>query len=132
MKEMIEELYQGLNMGMEAIDHVIDKIEDQKMYDIVLHQRKHYADLKNRTQHLFPDVRDEMKNKMMMEMMVDMKLMHTSDQKIAKMLTEGSQQAVMKVTHLRNQNDLDASVLDCLNDFEDISQRYMEELKEFL
>ena len=36
----IEELLNGLNMGLVAIDHLIDKIENTQLRDIVLHQRK--------------------------------------------------------------------------------------------
>lgn len=43
----IEELLNGLNMGLVAIDHLIDKIENTQLRDIVLHQRKAYGDLKN-------------------------------------------------------------------------------------
>ena len=42
----IEELLNGLNMGLLAIDHLIDKIEDEKMRDVVLHLRKEFGDLK--------------------------------------------------------------------------------------
>ena len=132
-KEYVEELLKGLNIGMTAIDHVIDKIKNEQMRDIVLHQRKHYGDLKEKTQNLFPNTADDMKKKMMMEMMIDMQTMIPNDAKIAKMLTEGCNQSVMKMTHLINQNHrLDPSLKNCLNDFEDISKRYIEELKGFL
>lgn len=44
----IEELLNGLNMGLLAIDHLIDKIENDQLRDIVLHQRKAYGDLKTK------------------------------------------------------------------------------------
>lgn len=44
----IEELLNGLNMGMIAIDHLLDKIENEKLREIVIHQRKNYGDLKNK------------------------------------------------------------------------------------
>lgn len=132
-EEFVEELLKGLNIGMTAIDHVIDKIENKQLRDIVLHQRKNYGDLKEKTQNLYPRTVDEIKKKMMMEMMIDMKTIGANDAKIAKMLTEGCNQSVMKMTHLINQNhQLETSLKNCLNDFEDISKRYIEELKGFL
>ena len=129
----IEELLNGLNMGMIAIDHLIDKIENEKLRDIVLHQRKNYGDLKNKVHNSYPHVEDITKQKFMLESMIEMKTMLTDDAKIAKMLTEGSNQSVMTMTHLLNkENDIDQTLKRYCDDFEDISKRYIEELKEFL
>ncbi|MFR7591935.1 MAG: hypothetical protein ACLUVC_10855 [Longibaculum sp.] len=129
----IEELLNGLNMGMIAIDHLIDKIENEKLRDIVLRQRKNYGDLKNKVHNSYPHVEDITKQKFMLESMIEMKTMLTDDAKIAKMLTEGSNQSVMTMTHLLNkENDIDQTLKSYCDDFEDISKRYIEELKEFL
>ena len=51
----------------------------------------------------------------------------------AKMLTEGSNQAIMTMTHLLNKEEnVDPKIKAFADDFEDISKRYIEELKEFL
>ena len=93
----IEELINGLNMGKIAIDHLVDKIENRKLKEIAVHQRK------------------------------------SDDAKIAKMLTEGSNQAIMTMTHLLNKEEnVDPKIKAFADDFEDISKRYIEELKEFL
>ena len=59
----IEELLNGLNMGLVAIDHLIDKIENTQLRDIVLHQRKAYGDLKNKLTRDFALAEDHIKNK---------------------------------------------------------------------
>lgn len=129
----IEELLNGLNMGMIAIDHLVDKIEDTKLRDIVLSQRKNYGDLKEKIQRSYPSAEDEVKNKFMLESMIEMKTLLTDDSKIAKMLTEGSNQAVITMTHLLNKEEhVDTTLKSYADDFEDISKRYIEELKEFL
>ena len=69
----------------------------------------------------------------MLESMIEMKTLLTDDAKIAKMLTEGSNQSVMTMTHLLNrEQDIDQTLKSYCDDFEDISKRYIEELKEFL
>lgn len=129
----IEELLNGLNMGMIAIDQLVDKIKDTKLRDIVIHQRRHYGDLKEKIMQTSPHVEDEVKNKFMLESMIKMKTILTDDAKIAKMLTEGSNQAIMTMTHLLNKEEhVDMRIKSYANDFEDISKRYIEELKEFL
>ena len=129
----IEELINGLNMGKIAIDHLVDKIESRKLKEIAVHQRKNYDDLKEKIMQTFPHSEDEVKNKFMLESMIEMKTILSDDAKIAKMLTEGSHQAVMTMTHLFNKEEnVDPKIKAFADDFEDISKRYIEELKEFL
>ena len=129
----IEELLNGINMGMIAIDHLVDKIENTRLRDIVIHQRKAYGDLKEKIQRQFPQADDNIKQKFMLESMIELKTMLTDDAKIAKMLTEGCNQAIMTVTHLLNkENNIDMKLRSCVNDFEEISEKYLEELKAFL
>ena len=129
----IEELLNGINMGMIALDHLVDKIENARLRDIVFHQRKAYGDLKEKIQRQFPQVDDKIKQKFMLESMIELKTMLTDDAKIAKMLTEGCNQAIMTVTHLLNkENNIDMKLRSCVNDFEEISEKYLEELKAFL
>ena len=119
----IEELLNGMNMGMIAIDHLVDKIENARLRDIVIHQRKAYGDLKEKIQRQFPQVDDKIKQKFMLESMIELKTMLTDDAKIAKMLTEGCNQAIMTVTHLLNkENNIDMKLRSCVNDFEEISE----------
>ena len=129
----IEELLNGLNMGLLAIDHLIDKIEDSHLCDIVLHQRKAYGDLKNKITQDYPQAEDHIKNKMMLESMIEMKTLLTDDAKITKMLIEGSNQSVMTMTHLLNKEEhVDQKVKQYTDEFEKISQKYITELKPFL
>lgn len=129
----IEELLNGVNMGIIAIDHLTDKIEDDKLRDVVIEQRKAYEELKEKIQRQYPNSHDEIKQKFMLESMIELKTMLTTDSKIAKMLTEGCNQAIMTVTHLLNKKGtIEPKLRSCVNDFEDISERYLEELKSFL
>jgi len=129
----IEELLNGLNMGMIAIDHLVDKIQSERLREIVIHQRKAYGDLKEKVQKSFPSAEDETRNKFMLETMIEMKTLMRDDPKIAKMLTEGSNQAIMTMTHLFNKGEnIDLKVKVYADEFEDISKKYIEELKSFL
>ena len=129
----IEELLNGLNMGLVAIDHLIDKIENTQLRDIVLHQRKAYGDLKNKLTRDFALAEDHIKNKIMLESMIEMKTLMSDNHKIVKMLIEGSNQSVMTMTHLLNkEKHVDLKVKQYIDEFEDISQKYIDELKPFL
>lgn len=128
----MKELINGLNMGLISIDHLIDKIEDAKMRDIVLHLRKEFGDLKESVMEISPKAEDETRKSFLLETMIEMKTLMTNDSQIAKMLIEGCNQSVMTMTHLFNQEKSDMRFKKYMNDFEDISKRYIEELKKFL
>ena len=57
----MKELLNGLNMGLISIDHLIDKIEDEKMRDVVLHLRKEFGDLKEKVLNEY-STEDELRN----------------------------------------------------------------------
>lgn len=128
----IKELINGLNMGLISIDHLIDKIEDEQMRDIVLHLRKEFGDLKERVMETSPDAEDETRKTFLLETMIEMKTLMTSDSHIAKMLIEGCNQSVMTMTHLFNHEKMDHACKKAMNDFEDISKRYIEKLKPYV
>ncbi|MCD7949626.1 MAG: hypothetical protein LUG12_05130 [Erysipelotrichaceae bacterium] len=128
----IEELLNGLNMGMVSIDHLLDKIENEKLRNIVMHQRKNYGELKDEIIHDYPDVEDKTKQKLMLEGMVEMRSIMADDAKIAKMLIEGCNQAIMTLTHLQNEHESITKVNDYISQFEALNQHYIEELKAFI
>jgi hypothetical protein len=134
-KVFVEELYNGLNMGMVAIDHLIDKIQNEKLRDIVIHQRKQYGDLKEKimqtSEYKYDD--DKLKHQIMLESMIDLKTIWTDDAKIVKMLIEGCNQSIMTITHLLNQEEqVDMKMKNYAHDFEEISKSYIEALKRYL
>ncbi len=128
----IEELLNGLNMGMVSIDHLLDKIENEQLRNLVMHQRKSYGELKDDIVHTYPDAEDKTKQKLMLEGMVEMKSIMANDAKIAKMLIEGCNQAMMKMTHLENKNDISSNTEEYMSKFESINQHYIKELKDFI
>ncbi len=129
---IIEELLNGLNMGMVSIDHLLDKIENEQLRNLVMHQRKSYGELKDEIIHAYPDVEDKTKQKFMLEGMVEMKSILADDAKIAKMLIEGCNQAMMNMTHLENKNDISSQIEDYMSKFESLNKHYSEELKAFI
>ena len=127
-----EKLFDGLNMGILAIDHIIDKIENQTLREIVFHQRESYSKLKDKLEHLYSFRTDEVKNKFMLESMIEMKTIKTNDSKIAKMLSEGTHQAILESCHILNHHHVDSLLRSHFKEFETISMEYIEKLKCYL
>lgn len=129
----IEEIINGLNMGLIAIDELIDKIENEELIRIVEKQKMDYHHLKEKILKDFPNVEDAVKQKLMLESMIKMKTILTNDQKIAKMLIEGSNQAIMTMNHLLNkEKNVNQEIQEYADAFEDISNQYIEQLKPYV
>ena len=132
-KKASYELINGINMGMNSIDQLIDKVENESLREIILNLRKDYDDLFEKVQRHYPDIDKEIKTNFVGDAMLKMKTMVTDDKKIVKMLIEGSNQGVMTMRELLNDNTyIEANLKSCLLDLEDISKRYIEELKPYL
>lgn len=127
------ELINGLNMGMNSIDQLIDKVESKELRDIILNLRKDYDDLFEKVQRHYPDIDKEIKKNIIGDAMLKMKTMMVDDKKITKMLIEGCNQGIMTMRELMNENTyIEANLRSCILDLEDISKRYIDELKPYL
>ena len=132
-KKASYELINGINMGMNSIDQMIDKVENKALREIMLNLRKDYDDLFEKVQRHYPDIDKEIKVNLIGDVMLKMKTMMIDDKKIVKMLIEGSNQAVMTMRELVNDNSyIESNLRSCILDLEDISKRYIEELKPYL
>ena len=132
-KKASYELINGIHMGMTSIDQMIDKVENKTLRDIILNLRKDYDDLFEKVQRHYPDIDQEIKSNFIADAMLKMKTMVTDDKKIVKMLIEGSNQAIMTMRELLNDNTyIEANLKSCILDLEDISKRYIDELKPYL
>ncbi len=132
--EYIQELINGLNMGLIAIEHLVDKVQNVSLKDVMEKQSREYQKLLNKVHEYYPDIDDDhIKHKMMLESMVEIKGIMSDDMKIAKMLSEGSFQAVLTMKHCLNKmNNQDEKFLELIDEFQDISKKYIEKLREYL
>lgn len=128
----IKEMLKGVNMGILGIEHVIDKIDNGSLRNVVLKQKKEYQSLKERLLHQFPHLEDKESN-FMAEAMMEMKTMFADDSEIVKMLLKGCQNAVISMTEVIHSLDyVDTKIRLLADDLEDISKVYQEQLKVYL
>jgi hypothetical protein len=133
MKEKcIKEIIKGVHMGILGIEHVVEKIDNPKLKDVVIKQKKEYQSLLKRIHKEYPDVEDK-KPGAMVESMVEMRTMFSNDSDIVKMLMKGCNSAVIAMTECINDlEEVDQSLQGLADDVEDISKNYEERLKKFL
>lgn len=132
-KEYVKKIVNGLNMGIVSVDCLINKVENNKLKNLIKYHQNQYIELKEKLKKKYPYIQNELKHEKMLEAMIEMKTLVCDDKKIAKMLTEGNFQAVMETTHFMNEHDVkQKDILDYIHEFEEMTKVYIEDLKDYL
>ena len=136
---ILNQLNQGIKMGMDSISNVSEKVQDSRLKDELLFQYDKYNEILN-------EVNDELTNyddfpkelnpmqKAMGWMGVEMNtLTDKSNSKIAELMIQGTNMGIIEGVKLLNHNpDTDQSIKDILNKFIDFQQNNVEQLKKYL
>lgn len=141
MKEeinVLDELNKGACMGMDAIDFVLDKVEDKELHKILQEQYKEYQEISKKIHKMYPDCKKEphetnAMNKMMTWYGIEMKTMNDhSNSKIAELLLQGTNMGIIEGRKLLNNKDIDKDVNDLIDEYVAMQEKAVEKLKEFL
>lgn len=137
--EVLESVVSGLDMGINASCEVMKQIKDEKLKLILIEQTRSYKSLKADCEKMLIEFDRKEENKhiletTMLKSMVKMKtMMSQDDHKIAKMLIEGSTQAIISMQTLMNQyEDVDESVTKVCEQFLNLSKEHIHQWKDFL
>ena len=136
---ILNQVNQGIKMGMDSISNVSEKVQDSKLKDELLFQYDKYNEILN-------EVNDELTNyddfpkdlnpmqKAMGWMGVEMNtLTDKSNSKIAELMIQGTNMGIIEGVKLLNHNpDTEQHIKDILNKFIDFQQNNVEQLKKYL
>ena len=136
---ILNQVNQGIKMGMDSISNVSEKVQDSKLKDELLFQYDKYNEILN-------EVNDELTNyddfpkelnpmqKAMGWMGVEMNtLTDKSNSKIAELMIQGTNMGIIEGVKLLNHNpDTDQHIKNILNKFIDFQQNNVEQLKKYL
>lgn len=139
-KNTLDELNKGCAMGMDAIDNILDKVEDKNLRKVLEDEYDKYKKMHQRIEEKYPEFSDEeptetsAMNKVMTSWMTDMKLMTDhSDGKIAELLTQGVNMGIIEGRRLLNHKEhLDKEVEDILKEYIEMQERSVEIYKQYL
>lgn len=141
MKEeinVLDELNKGACMGMDAIDFIIDKVEDENFQNILKEQYKEYEEISKKIHKLYPDCQKEphetsTMNKVMTWYGIEMKTMSDhSNSKIAELLLQGTNMGIIEGRKLLNHKDIDKEVNSLIDEYVTMQEKAVEKLKKFL
>lgn len=141
MKEeinVLDELNKGACMGMDAIDFIIDKVEDEALQNELKSQYREYEEISERIHKVYPDVKKEphetsTMNKAMTWYGIEMRtLTDKSTSKIAELLLQGTNMGIIEGRKLLNNKDINEEVNSLISDYVTMQEKAVEKLKKFL
>ena len=135
----LDEIHKGACMGIDAIDVIIDKVEDKKFIQELKREYKNYQEIQKRIESVYPKYDDGEPhetsglNKMMTTMNIDMKTMNdTSNSKIAELLLKGVNMGIIEGKRILNKKEINEEVNKIVEDYVNMQEESVEILKEYL
>lgn len=135
----LDELNKGATMGMDAINFVLEKVEDKEFKQTLELEYNKYKDISKRVNKIYSKYSDKdphetnTMNKIMTWYGVQMKtLTDQSNSKIAELLLQGTNMGIIEGRKLLNHKEVDQEIKDLLNEFVTMQEDSVEKLKTFL
>jgi len=135
----LDEISKGASMGMDAIDFILDKVEDKKFKEVIEKQYDQYKDISNRIEKIYPSYSEDephktnIMNKAMTWYGIEMKtLTDHSDSKISELLLQGTNMGIIEGKKILNHKEMDKEVKDIMEDYVNMQEEAVEKLKCYL
>ena len=135
----LDEIHKGACMGIDAIDIIIDKVEDKKLTKELKNEYQEYKDIKQEIECIYENYDDgephetSTLNKMMTEMTIDMKTMNdNSNSKIAELLLKGVNMGIIEGRRIMNKKNINEEVNSIVEKYVNMQEKNVENLKEYL
>ncbi len=143
MKENInalDEINKGATMGIEAVNLVLEKVEDKDLKKVLKEENKKYEAITKKIQEIYKkynkdDTPHEINamNKAMTWWGIEMKTFaDTSNSKLAELLLQGVNMGIIEGRKILNNKELDKEVMDIVEEYVNMQESSVETLKSYL
>ena len=142
MKENInalDEIHKGACMGEDAINYVLDKVEDNNLKKELESEYSEYDSVKQKIESIYPKYNDEKPhetsgmNKAMTWSSIEMKTMNDkSTSNIAELLLKGVNMGIIEGRRILNKKIINEEVNQVLSDYVTMQEKNVENLKKYL
>jgi len=136
---VLDELNKGACMGRDAIHFILDKVKDEELKTELNNQYKKYKEISDRITELYPDYSNDephetsTMNKVMTWYGIEMKtLMDHSTSKIAELLLQGTNMGIIEGRRLLNHKHTNEEINSLVQEYVDMQENAVEQLKNFL
>lgn len=138
-KNVLDELNKGCTMGMNAIEAILDKVEDKKFKNVLKDEYKKYKKIHQKIEDKYHEFSDENPtetnalNKAMIWSMLNIKtIADTSNSKLSEILLQGTNMGIIEGRKLINNKDMDKDIKNISEEFIKMQEDSVETLKEYL
>lgn len=143
MKENInalDEINKGTTMGMEAIEQIKDKISSERFRKVIDKQYEDYKRIYEKISEIYKEYNDKKEpheigaiTKVMTWYDLNVKMMmDNSDSKLAEVLLKGTNMGIIEGKKIYNNKKLDENVVKIVDEYINMQEQIVEDLKEFL
>lgn len=136
---VLDELNKGACMGVDAINYTLPKVTDKNLYNLLEKQSRDYKTIIDRIGRLYPEYSNKephetsMMNKAMTWYGIQMKTLtdHTTS-KIAELIMQGTNMGIIEGRRLLNHKDTDKDTKKIVEEYVNMQEKLVEELKKCL
>ena len=137
--DILDELNKGCCMGIDALDFIIDKIDEPKFKELLESQLNHYHSLSDKINLLHKEYTDtnihetNLMTKAMTWYGIEKDtMMDKSVSKVADLLINGTNMGIIEGQKILNNKTMDKKVHKICKEYVKMQQNYVDKLKEFL
>ena len=138
-KNALDEINKGCTIAIEAINYLIDKVDNKKLKKLLQKQLKYYDKIEDKINKIYNNYGEKdpheigLLTKVMTNYMANMKTINdNTDSKIVEILLQGTNMGIIEGRRILNNKKLDRKVINLLNDFINQQEMIVEELKKYL
>lgn len=135
----LDELNKGCCMGIDALDFILSKVEEDKFKELLDKQLTEYQELSNKINELYREyTSSDIHETNLMEKAMTWygiqkdTILDNSVSKLADLLINGTNMGIIEGRKLLNNKTMDKKVHKICSKYVDMQEKYIEKLKEFL
>lgn len=135
----LDEIHKGACMGIDALNIIKDKVEDEKLKKVLNIQYKDYQDAAKEIEDLYPEYNDgkphstTAMNKAMTWYNIETKtLADNSSSKLTELLLQGVNMGIIEGKRILNNKNLDKKVYNLISNYVSMQEKSVDVLKEYL
>lgn len=136
----LDELNKGACMGMDAIEFIIEKVKDESLKKELKKEYDNYDCIVSKIDNIYekyckekaPSKTSAFNNAMTWLGIEKKTFMNTSNSKIAELLLQGTNMGIIEGRKLLNHKDVSAEINSLIDEFVNMQEKAVENLKTFL